>query len=247
MEGALNRILKKELEKFDTKPIKISDKQYTLHVVPELCDEDLNIFEGFLFVEADNKSEVSYLKTRYRPPVSGYAPRIGIILYDGHLLLKDYRKNKHIIKTLKKINKTFLNKLKKALSEPSDENLHKLFDRSDVIEEFYILYKKARDYLLKNIKGISGEEKREEFVDNFMMQMLTLWYLQERGFFNNDKNYFITKFKESKQKKLSGGFENYYGFLIYLFEKLSDNLDSKNYKHQLLQPFILRTKKISAF
>jgi len=127
MEGALNRILKKELEKFDTKPIKISDKQYTLHVVPELCDEDLNIFEGFLFVEADNKSEVSYLKTRYRPPVSGYAPRIGIILYDGHLLLKDYRKNKHIIKTLKKINKTFLNKLKKALSEPSDENLHKLF------------------------------------------------------------------------------------------------------------------------
>jgi len=234
MKFETSKLIEKELKKYSKKDIKISDKQYTLHVVPELCDEDLNIFEGFLFVEADNKSEVSYLKTRYRPPVSGYAPRIGIILYDGHLLLKDYRKNKHIIKTLKKINKTFLNKLKKALSEPSDGNLSKLFDRSDVIEEFYILYKKAREYLLKNIKGIPEEEKREEFVDNLMMQMLTLWYLQERGFFNSDKNYFITKFKESKQKKLSGGFENYYGFLTYLFEKLSDNLDSQYYKDKIV-------------
>jgi len=229
MKFETSKLIEKELKKYSKKDIKISDKQYTLHVVPELCDEDLNIFEGFLFVEADNKSEVSYLKARYRPPVSGYAPRIGIILYDGHLLLKDYRKNRHIIKTLKKINKTFLNKLKKALSEPSDENLRKLFDRSDVIEEFYILYKKARKYLLQpnNLKGISGQEEREEFVDNLMMQMLTLWYLQERGFFNNDKNYFITKFKELKQKKLFNGFKNYYEFLVYLFEKISGYADKQ--------------------
>ena len=234
MKSNVKKIIEKELERYKQKDVKISDKQYTLYIVPELCDEDLNIFEGILFVEADNKSEVSYLKTRYKPPVSGYAPRIGIILYDNHLLLKDYRKNKHIIKTLKKINKTFLNKLKKALSEPKEENLSKLFDRSDVIEEFYILYKKAREHLLKNIKGIPEEEKREEFVDNFMMQMLTLWYLQERGFFNNDKNYFITKFKESKQKKLFGEFKNYYEFLSYFFEKLSDNLDSQYYEDKIV-------------
>ncbi|MDF2954868.1 MAG: methylase of polypeptide chain release factor, partial [Candidatus Alkanophagales archaeon MCA70_species_2] len=234
MKSNVKKIIEKELERYKQKDVKILDKQYTLYIVPELCDEDLNIFEGFLFVEADNKSEVSYLKTRYKPPVSGYAPRIGIILYDNHLLLKDYRKNKHIIKTLKKINKTFLNKLKKALSEPKEENLSKLFDRSDVIEEFYILYKKAREHLLKNIKGIPEEEKREEFVDNFMMQMLTLWYLQERGFFNNDKNYFITKFKEFKQKKLFGEFKNYYEFLSYFFEKVSDNLDSQYYEDKIV-------------
>jgi len=127
-----------------------------------------------------------------------------------------------------------LNKLKKALSEPKEENFSKLFDRSDVIEEFYILYKKAREYLLRNITGIPEEEKREEFVDNFMMQMLTLWYLQERGFFNNDKNYFITKFKESKQKKLFGEFKNYYEFLTYFFEKVSDNLDSQYYEDKIV-------------
>ena len=234
MKSEINKVIEKELKKYSKKNIKISDKQYTLYIVPELCDEDLNIFEGFLFVEVDNKSEVSYLKTRYKPPVSGYAPRIGVILYDGHLLLKDYRKNKHIIKTLRKVNKTFLNKLKKVLSNPNEENFSKLFDRSDVIEEFYILYKKAREYLLKNISGIPEEEKREEFVDNFMMQMLTLWYLQERGFFNSDKNYFITKFKESKQKKLFDGPENYYQFLTHFFEKVSNNLDRQYHEDKIV-------------
>ncbi|MCD6318213.1 hypothetical protein J7M02_04020, partial [Candidatus Aerophobetes bacterium] len=221
MKSETKKVIEKELKKYEAKEIKISDKKCPLYLIPELCDEDLNIFEGFLYAQAENKSEVSYLKNRYKPPVSGYAPRVGFIFYNGHLLIKDYRRNKHIIKTIKKINKTFLNKLKKALSEPKEENLEKLFDRTDVIEEFYILYKKARDYLLKNIKGIPEEEGREEFVDNFMMQMLTLWYLQERGFFNNDKNYFITKFKDLKQKKLFNEFKNYYEFLIYLFEKIS--------------------------
>ena len=233
MKSDVKRDIEKELKRYALKEIRIQEKKYSLYLVPELCDEDLNIFEGFLFVEAENKSEVSYLKTKYRPPVSGYTPRIGIILYDGHLLIKDYRRNKHIIKTIRKINKTFLNKLKKALSEPKEENLNKLFDRTDVIEEFYILYKKAREYLLKNISGIPEEEKREEFVDNFMMQMLTLWYLQERGFFNNDKNYFITKFKELKQKKLFNGFKGYYEFLIHLFEKISSNLDSQYYEDKI--------------
>lgn len=237
MKSEVKERIEKELKKYEQKNIKISDKQYTLYVVPEFCDEDLNIFEGFLFVETEDKSEVSYLKTRYRPPVSGYAPRIGIILYDDHLLIKDYRRDKHIIKTLKKINKKFLNKLEEALGDPKEESFSKLFDRSDVIEEFYILFKKSREYLLKNIKGISEEERREEFVDNFMMQMLTLWYLQEIGFFNSDKNYFITKFKEfkeSKRKKLFGEFKNYYEFLTYFFEKVSNNLDSQYYEDKIV-------------
>lgn len=233
MKSEIRKTIEKELSKYKTKEIKIADKKYPLHVVPEMCDEDLNIFEGFLFAEAEDKSELSYLKTRYRPPVSGYAPRLGIIFYDGQLLLKDYRRNKHIIKTFKKINKTFLKKLRKTLNQPNEENLSKLFDRADVIEEFYILYKKAREYLLKNISGISEEEEREEFVDNFMMQMLTLWYLQERGFFNSDTNYFITKFEELKQKKPFNEFESYYEFLKYLFDKISDSEDRQYYEDDI--------------
>ncbi|MHA1305051.1 MAG: Eco57I restriction-modification methylase domain-containing protein, partial [Candidatus Heimdallarchaeaceae archaeon] len=99
--------------------------------------------------------------------------------------------------------------------------------------------------MLKNISGISEEEKREEFVDNFMMQMLTLWYLQERGFFNNEKDYFTTRFKivskiplvrQKKQLSLFSSswgqlffkrFPTFYHFLVYLFERISGNVDNQ--------------------
>jgi len=232
MKSDLERLIEKGLSNYEkTKTIKISDKDYILYVVPQLCDEDLNIFEGFLFAKVDNKSDLNYLKNKYRPPVSGYAPRIGLILYNNHLLIKDYRRNKQIIKNLNKVNDTFIKKLKKALTEPTEEHFNKLFDRTDVIDEFYILFKKSREFLLKNITGIAEEEEREEFVDNFMMQMLTLWYLQERGFFNNDLNYFVTKFNELKQKKLFGEeFKSYYEFLQYFFEKTSDNVGKQYYE-----------------
>lgn len=235
MRSEVRKLIEKSLKNYEVKTINISDKEYLLYIVPELCDEDLNIFEGFLLADTVNKSEVSYLKSKYKPPVSGYAPRIGLIFYEEHLLIKDYRRNKHIIKTLTKINETFVKKLEKALTQPKEENFNNLFDRTDVIEEFYILFRKSREYLLKNISGITEEEKREEFVDNFMMQMLTLWYLQERGFFNNDTNYFITKFKELKQKKLFGEqFKSYYEFLTYFFEKISNNIGEQYYEDNRL-------------
>jgi hypothetical protein len=223
MKSEIRKVIEKELKHYPSKPVKISGKEYNLSVFSE--DDDLNVFEGFLFAEVKERSEWSYFKNRYYPPVSGYAPRLGIIIYNERLLVKDYRTNKHILKTLGKINQTFLSKVKKALSQPTKENFSKLFDRSDVIEEFYILYKKAREYLLANIKGISDEDRRVEFVDNFMMQMLTLWYLQERGFFNQDTSYFITKFDELKQKKLSGEFKSYYEFLTYFFDRISGYVD----------------------
>ncbi|GIU72423.1 MAG: type II restriction endonuclease [Candidatus Nitrosocaldaceae archaeon] len=213
-------MITKGLDKYDKKNVKINGREYTLRLIPELIDEDLNIYEGFIFIENADSSEVSYFKSRYKP-LSGYTARLGFIVYDNSMFIKDFRRDKHIIKNLNRINQTFLNKLKKVLDKPNEDNFNKLFDRSDIIEEFYILYRKARDYLLNNIKGIIDTEKKEEFVDNLMMQMMILWYLQERGFFNNDKNYFVNKFKELKQKRFD--IKDYYGFLRYLFEKISSN------------------------
>lgn len=232
MKSEVEKIILKGIETYSVKSIKIQDKTYNLFIFSK--DEDLNLFEGFLFGEIDNKNELSHLISRYRPPVSGYVPRLSLLLYNNQLLIKDYRRNKFIRKTLQKINKPFISKLKKALLEPNENNFNKLFDRTDIIEEFYILYKKARDYLLKNIKGISEEERREEFVDNLMMQMLTLWYLQERGFFNNDTFYLVTKFKELKQKRLFNGFNNYYEFLVYFFDKICNHLASQYYEDRIV-------------
>jgi hypothetical protein len=227
----MEKIILNGIKTYPVKHIKIQNNAYNLSIFSE--DEDLNLFEGFLFEEIDNKSELSHL-IRYRTPVSGYVPRLSLLIHNNQLLIKDYRRNKFIRKTLEKTNKPFISKLKKALSEPNETNFNKLFDRTDLIEEFYILYKKARDYLLKNIKGISGKEQSKEFVNNFMMQMLTLWYLQEREFFDKDTSYLITKFNDLKQKKLFNGFNNYYEFLTYFFEKICNHSDSQYYEDSLL-------------
>jgi len=234
-DGELHQIIKKGIESYKQKNIEVGDKNYTLHIYQE--EPRANLYEGFLFIITKDEQEVKRVK-KLDPYKEGraYCPRI-IIIEDRNrksLLIRDALKNRHIIKTIKKINKTFLNKLKKALSEPKEENFNKLFDRTDVIEEFYILYKNTREYLLKNIHGIPEEEEREEFVDNFMMQMLTLWYLQEREFFHKDKNYFITKFKELKQKKLFNGFKDYYEFLTYFFDKVKNNIDNQYYEDKVV-------------
>jgi len=222
MKYDLKAIIEKELKKYRIKSININEKSYNLYVFLE--DEDINLFDGFLFVETDDKKETDLLIDKYRLLSTSYDIRLVFLLSKDKLWIKDYRANKYVVKTLEKVNKGFIKKIKNSISEPSEENLKKMFDRSDIIEEFYILYKKSRTYIIKNLKGISEEEKREEFTDNLMMEMLTLWYLQEKGFLNNDKLYFITKFNELYQKSFNG-FNNYFEFLNYLFDKISGHYD----------------------
>lgn len=231
MRSKVKKIIEKGIRTYPLKTIKIRDKEYHLFIFSE--NEDLNLFEGYLFGEININSELSSI-INYRAPVSGYVPRISLLIYNDMLIIKDYRRNKLIRKSLQKINKSFISKLEKAIIKPDEVNISKIFDRTDIIEEFYILYKKCRDYILKNTKGISEEERREEYVDNFMMQMLTLWYLQEKEFFNRDSSYFITKFNDLKQQKLFNGFNNYYEFLTYFFEKISNHIDDQYYEDSLL-------------
>jgi len=227
------KTLEKALEKYETREIEINDRIYDLYIVPQLSDPELNLFEGFLLIDAEKKGEVTSIKNYYAP-VSGYTPRLSFVIYDDKLLIRDHRKNKHIIRSLNKINTSFKKKIKKAIDEPSETNFDALFDRKDIIEEFYKLFKNARNYLAENIKGIAEEEKREEFADSFMMQMMTLWYLQARGFFNNDDKYLITKFEELSQKRLDEtGFKSYKEFLEYFFDKIRDTEGEQYYEDDL--------------
>jgi len=220
----LKKEIEKRLSKYPKEDLEIEGKSYPMYVFNE--NKSLNIFEGFLFKEISDKQKLKdLLNYRYSP---GYTVRIGIYIYNGDLIIKDYLAKKQVRKTISKINKLFLKKFTKALEEPKEENISALFDRTDVIEEFYVLYRKSREFLLKKIKGIPEEEKRKEFVDNFMMQMLTLWYLQEKGFFNNDRKYLINTFKEYKNK----GFQSFYEFLNYLFDKISGISDDQYVKDE---------------
>ena len=107
------------------------------------------------------------------------------------------------------------------------------------IEKLYPLYRKVRRYLLQNIDGIQDDSRKKEFVNNFMMQMLILWFIQEKEFFNEDKNYFITRFKELYTNKSLNGFKNYFEFLIYFLEKINLHLNQTFFEDVIVGKIII--------
>jgi len=211
---SVKKIIKEELKKYPEKTITISGRECSLFIFSQ--SQNGNNCEGFLVAEVENCEP--FLDGQ---PVYDDTLRIGFIFCDEKLFIKDYKTDRQVIRTVHKIDKPFLTRIKTAISVPADVHLNKLFDRESIIEDFYILYQKSRDYLFRSMKCLCDEKK--EFADLFMMQMLILWYLQEKGFFSNDTHYFVTKFKEIKQiKQGTLKFDSYYRFLTYFFDKLKN-------------------------
>lgn len=141
-ESEIERIIREGLKAYPVKSVKIADKRYNLHIFFE--DEDLNVFDGFLFVKPKDRGELSYLISRYQPPLGGYAPRFSLLIYNGQLIIKDYRRNKRGRKILAEMDKTFVSKLKKAILKPTEANFNELFSQLDTIETTSILHRKVR-------------------------------------------------------------------------------------------------------
>lgn len=97
----------------------------------------------------------------------------------------------------------------------------RLFLRDDVIEEFYYLYALSREKMIANIKGIPDDTLKEEFVEDLLLQLLIIWYLQEKNFLNQDKKYLINMFRKFKEL----GFKTYYDLLRNLFNKMKSQPD----------------------
>ncbi len=106
------------------------------------------------------------------------------------------------------------------------------------IEDFYSLYRKARAYFLRSITGLDNEEKRTEFTDNLMLQLLVLWILQSRNFFNKDKSYFITKFREF-QTNCSFKVNSYFEFLQYFLKNLNINKNEDYFEDEIVGRIIV--------
>ncbi|HPC77885.1 MAG TPA: hypothetical protein PK811_06080, partial [bacterium] len=115
MKSNVEEIIEEGIQKYRLKP-KIVGRKYDLYIFSE--DEDLNLFEGFLYSRIESKDELSYLINKYKPG-GGYAARLCLLIYRNQLIIKDYRQDKLIRKTLEKVNETFIKKLKVAIAEPN--------------------------------------------------------------------------------------------------------------------------------
>ncbi|MCH5152542.1 MAG: Eco57I restriction-modification methylase domain-containing protein [Clostridiales bacterium] len=89
-----------------------------------------------------------------------------------------------------------------------------------VTKKFYDGFKKQHSGLLKLIKGIEATADREWYASITLNRLMFCYFMQKRGFLNNDRNYLRNKLEESKQKLGKNQFYSFYrNFLLTLFHK----------------------------
>jgi hypothetical protein len=90
------------------------------------------------------------------------------------------------------------------------------FDVERVTRRFYDRFKTEHSQFLKFIQGIPDEEMKRWYASVMINRLMFIYFIQKKGFLNDDRDYLRTKLQESKKH----GKDLYYsGFLSPLFFK----------------------------
>lgn len=89
-----------------------------------------------------------------------------------------------------------------------------------VTKKFYDGFRKEHKALLELMSGITNTLDREWYASIMLNRLMFCYFMQRRGFLNNDRDYLRNKLNESKQKLGKGKFYSFYrSFLMVLFQK----------------------------
>ena len=83
-----------------------------------------------------------------------------------------------------------------------------------VTKKFYDRFKKEHDVFLKFLKGIPDREMQKWYVSVMLNRLMFIYFIQKRGFLNNDENYLLTKLADSQARGINGYYKE---FLCPLF------------------------------
>ena len=88
------------------------------------------------------------------------------------------------------------------------------FDVEKITKKFYDRFKVEHSAFLKFLEGIPDEEMERWYASVMLNRLMFIYFIQKKGFLNDDANYLRTKLVESK----AGGSDRYYtDFLCPLF------------------------------
>jgi len=93
-----------------------------------------------------------------------------------------------------------------------------------VTKRFYDQFKKEHGSFLQFIKGISERTNQEWYASLMLNRLMFCYFIQKKGFLNNDKNYLRNKLNECKEKRGKVKFYSFYrDFLLVLFHQGLNN------------------------
>ena len=98
------------------------------------------------------------------------------------------------------------------------DNFHQ--NNEKVTKQFYDKFKKEHGAFLQFIKGISDRTNQEWYASLMLNRLMFCYFIQKKGFLDNNKNYLRDKLLACKSKKGKVKFYSFYrDFLLMLFHK----------------------------
>lgn len=104
--------------------------------------------------------------------------------------------------------------------------------KDKVTKKFYSEFKKQRDAFAKFLKGIPTDDMQSWYVSVMLNRLMFIYFIQKKGFLNDDQNYLKVKLAESKTK----GKDLYFSdFLCPLFfEGFAKKSEERTTEHKKL-------------
>ena len=94
------------------------------------------------------------------------------------------------------------------------------FDMEKVTKKFYDRFKKEHEIFLDLIDGIEVEDNREWYASLMLNRMMFIYFIQRRGFLDDDLNYLRTRLERLKESYGKDRFQTFYRlFLLRLFHE----------------------------
>ena len=94
------------------------------------------------------------------------------------------------------------------------------FDVEKVTKRFYDRFKKEHAAFLDFIEGIAAAADREWYASLMLNRMMFVYFIQKRGFLDNDPDYLRHRLERVRQQQGNGNFHSFYRlFLLRLFHE----------------------------
>jgi hypothetical protein len=98
------------------------------------------------------------------------------------------------------------------------DNFHQ--NNEKVTKKFYTDFKKEHGAFIAFIKGIATKTDQEWYASLMLNRLMFCYFIQKKGFLNNNKNYLRDKLNACKTQKEKGNFYSFYrSFLLILFHQ----------------------------
>jgi hypothetical protein len=107
--------------------------------------------------------------------------------------------------------------------------LRDAFDRDKITKKFYDHFKKQQTTFLDFVQGITQQGDREWYASLMLNRLMFIYFIQRKGFLDEDSDYLKNRLKMLQERKGKGKFLSFYRyFLIRLFhEGFSQQLEQR--------------------